>query len=441
MADGDKGSLPVRMHHPNGDVTDYGEPVRKRPAPTASAASSIGLMVFAGMMIALFSMGIRNIVPLWQTPMLQDLGWTSVEFSFAIGVQNLMWGFFAPVFGGLADKYGARTVLVFGALLQAGGIWVMSQASTPQLFFVSAGLMLGFAQSAAGMGIVLGAVGRVVHERHRTMAFGLITSASSAGMIVLTPVGEALLTTFAWSDAFVWLAALSLPMVVFAFFINGRKDEDDPSTAEIAKLTVGAALSEAFRHRGYLLLVLGFFVCGFHVTFIAVHLPKYLNDIGLGWELGAKALMIIGVFNVAACLAVGVVATWIQKRTVLAIIYLLRGAVILGFVMAPPSEWSVYLFAAGIGVLWLSTIPPTQAIVAQVFGTQYMTMLFGVAFLSHQLGSFLGVYLGAEAVDRLGSYELVWYAAVALGIFAAICHILIDERPIERSKAEPAPAE
>lgn len=438
---------PIRVHHPNGDVTGYGEAIRsgrRTGGPSPDLGSSIATMVFAGALIALMSMGIRSIVPLWQTPMMQDLGWTSLEFSIAIATQNLLWGLFSPVFGALADKFGSEKTLAFGAILQAAGLWVMSAASDPTTFFLSAGLLIGFAQSAAGMGIVLGAVGKVVHERHRTIVFGLITSASSAGMIVFTPIGRALLEGMHWSDAFSWLAIIALPMIVLALFLKNRRG-GGPSTAETANLTIREALGEAASHRGYKLLVLGFFVCGFHVTFIGVHLPKYLNDIGLGWQLGADALMIIGVFNVAACLGVGVVASATSKRGVLALIYLLRAVAIAGFVLAPPSAWSVYLFSAAMGILWLSTVPPTQGIVAQVFGTQYMTMLFGFAFLSHQVGSFLGVYLGAEAVDRLGSYELVWFVAIGLGLLASACHVFIDETPVKRqpksAAADAVPAE
>jgi len=226
--------------------------------------------------------------------------------------------------------------------------------------------------------------------------------------------------------------------LTLALLVRSSQGPGEPSTARIAQLTVREALGEAFSHRGYVLLVLGFFVCGFHVTFITVHLPKYLNDIGLGWSLAADAFIILGVFNVASCLVVGVVATALSKRGVLAAIYLGRAVVITAFVLTPPSVWSVYLFAATMGVLWLSTVPVTQGLVAQVFGTQYMTMLFGFAFFSHQIGAFLGVYLGAEAVDRLGSYEMVWYAAVGLGLFAALCHIPIDERPLARLAPKPA---
>lgn len=399
----------------------------------------VGAIVFAGALIALLSMGVRSVLPLWQTPMLQDLGWTSFEFSVALATQNLLWGAFSPLFGALADRFGAWSSLLVGAMLQAAGLWVMSAAADPTAFFLSAGLMIGVAQSASGMGIVLGAVGRVVPERHRTMAFGLITSASSAGMIVVTPIGRALLETQGWADAFVGLAILSLPMIALAFLMRTRRGHGGGGDA--ARITIGQALGEAARHRGYVLLVIGFFVCGFHVTFIGVHLPKYLNDIGLGWQLGATAMMIIGVFNVASCLAVGVVASAVSKKGVLAMIYIGRAVAIAAFVLAPPSEWSVYLFAATIGVLWLSTVPPTQGIVAQVFGTQHMTMLFGIVFLSHQVGSFLGVTLGARAFDALGSYDLVWYAAVGLGILAAVCHILIDEKPVTRTAAAPAPAE
>lgn len=434
---------PIGMHHPNGDVTAYGEAVRQATTTgdvVRRWGPSVGMMVLAGALLALISMGVRNVIPLWQTPMLQDLGWSSLEFSIALATQNLLWGLFSPVFGAVADKFGSEKTLVFGAMLQAAGLWVMSAATDPTTFFLSAGLMIGIAQSAAGMGIVLGAVGRVVHERHRTMVFGLMTSASSAGMIVMTPIGRGLLESMHWSDAFVGLAIVSLPTIVLALLLRSNQGQGGQSTAATVNLTIGQALGEAAKHRGYKLLVLGFFVCGFHVTFIGVHLPKYLNDIGLGWQLGATALMIIGVFNVASCLAVGVIASVFSKKDVLAAIYILRSAAILAFIMAPPSAWSVYIFAAAIGVLWLSTVPPTQGIVAQVFGTQYMTMLFGVVFLSHQIGSFLGVYLGAVAADRFGNYDLVWFAAIGLGILAAVCHIFIDERPVERAPTTPAPA-
>jgi predicted MFS family arabinose efflux permease len=481
------GMKPVRVYRPEGGVTEYTGPAPSAPAyvpprtrqaappiqPSVTApagaayapsaapdepaqsyapideparptywAPPLAIMIVAGVLIALLSMGTRNIVPLWQTPMLSDLGWTSTQFSIAIATQNLLWGLFSPVFGGLADKYGSHKVLIFGAVLQALGLWVMSAANTPETFFLSAGVMLGVAQSAAGMGIVLGAIGKVVKEEHRTTAFGLITSASSAGMIVMTPIGQYLLENMTWSDAFVWVAILSTPMIVLAFLIRSGRNADDQTTAGIANQTIGGALTEALSHKGYILLTIGFFVCGFHVTFIGVHLPKYLNDIGLGWQLGAKALMVIGVFNVAACLVVGPLAGRYSKRGILALIYLGRAAVFLGFLMLPPSALTVYVFAAALGVLWLSTVPPTQGLVAQMFGTKYMTMLFGVVFLSHQLGSFLGVTLGAAAFDYLGSYDLVWYTCVALGLIAALFHIFIDERPVDRSHAQAAaPAE
>ena len=408
------------------------------PPQSRSLGPSIGLMIFSAAVIALMSMGLRNVFTLWQTPMLADLGWSSSTFSIAIAAQNLIWGAAAPFFGAIADKFGARPTVVFGALLQAAGLWVMSRASDPSLFFLSAGVMIGMAQAAGGMGILLGAVGRVVHERHRPMAFGLITSASSAGMIVMTPIGKAFLDSMSWSEAFFALAIVSLPVVILALFVGGRQEPGQPSTAEVAHLTLGEALGEALSHRGYVLLVIGFFVCGFHVTFIGLHLPKYVNDIGLGQSAGAYVLMIIGVFNVAACLAVGPLVSIVKKKNVLAWIYLLRAAAILAFVMAPVSEWSVYLFAASIGILWLSTVPPTQALVAQMFGTQYMTTLFGVAFFSHQIGGFLGAYGGGLAFDRFGSYDLAWFIGIGLGLFAAVCHVLIDERPAARLRAASA---
>ncbi|MGZ0189009.1 MAG: MFS transporter, partial [Alphaproteobacteria bacterium] len=284
------------------------------PAVGRRTGIPIGFMIFCGAAIALMSMGIRSILPLWQTPMLDELGWTSLQFSIALATQNLLWGAFSPIFGAIADKFGSEKVLTFGALLQVAGIWLMSQVSDPTMFFLSGGVMIGIAQSAAGMGIVLGAIGRLVEPRHRTMAFGLITSASSAGMIVMTPIGRSLLENNAWSDAFVMLSIIAVPMVLLTLFVRSNQNTGDLSTAAVAKLTIGEALGEALRHRGYVLLIFGFFVCGFHVTFIGVHLPKYLNDAGIGWQVAANALMIIGVFNVAACLAVGVIASTFSHK-------------------------------------------------------------------------------------------------------------------------------
>ena len=400
----------------------------------------VGFMIFCGAVIALVSMGVRNMTPLWQAPMLQDLGWSSSDFTIAIATQNLMWGALSPLFGGLADRFGAPRVLIFGALLQIAGLWIMSMANEPTVFFLSAGLMIGTAQAAAGMGIVLGAIGRLVDESKRTMAFGLITSASSAGMVILTPIGRAFLETQGWSAAFLAIAALSLPMLLLAPFIGRKRTAAEPTTAEVARQTVGAALSEAFKHRGYILLTVGFFVCGFHVTFVGAHFSNYLESAGLGWQLGATALMIIGVFNVFSCLGFGIIASTLSKKGVLSVIYFGRAALFGAFLMFPLTEWSVYIFAAVLGLLWLSTVPPTQGLVAQLFGTQYMTMLFGVVFFSHQIGSFLGAWLGALAFDQLGSYDTIWMASIGLGVLSGICHLFIDESPAARLRTNASAA-
>jgi predicted MFS family arabinose efflux permease len=292
--------------------------------------------------------------------------------------------------------------------------------------------MIGTAQAAAGMGIVLGAIGRLVDESKRTIAFGLITSASSAGMIILTPIGRTLLETQGWSAAFLAVAVLTLPMLLLAPFIGRKRNDGEPTTAAVAHQTVGSALTEALRHKGYLLLTIGFFVCGFHVTFVGAHFSNYLESEGLGWQLGATALMIIGVFNVVSCLGVGVIVSFLSKKGVLSVIYFGRAALVGAFLLFPVTEWSVYIFSAVLGILWLSTVPPTQGLVAQLFGTQYMTMLFGVVFFSHQIGSFLGAWLGALAFDHLGSYDVIWFASIGLGILSGVCHLFIDERPVGR---------
>ena len=395
----------------------------------------VALVAAAAAIIALLSMGLRSAIPLYQVPMLADVGWGRTEFALALALQQLLWGAFSPVFGGIADRYGAGKVLAFGGLLYSAGLALMAFSTDPLSFTVTAGLMVGSAQAAAGMGIALGSVGRMVPEEKRSWAFGLVTMGSSAGMLVILPVGQVFLEVFGWSMGFAAMACVALIMVPLAFPLSGKPA--GMSVGAVANLTIGQALREAFKHRSYLLLVAGFFVCGFHVSFIGTHLPAYVIDLGLPPETGAGALMTIGIVNVISAYTAGVLGGRFSKVKMLSIMYLSRAVFITVMLLSPPTQMTIYIFAGGMGLFWLSTVPLTSGLVAVMFGTQYMTMLFGFVFFGHQVGSFLGVYLGGLLFDQTGSYNVVWWIGAALGVFAALIHLPISEKPVQRTVLAP----
>ena len=397
----------------------------------ATNGPPILLVVGAAALLALLSMGIRASIPLYQVPMLADVGWEGRSaFAMAIAIQNLMWGILGPVFGGLADKFGPARVLMFGAALSAAGLALMAFSTDPLSFTITAGLIAGSGQAAAGMGIALGAVGRMVPAERRSWAFGIVTMGSSAGFLVILPVGQIFLESFGWSMGVLALGLLACLMIPLAYPMSGKAT--GPTVGAAANLTIGGALREAFQHRSYILLITGFFVCGFHVAFIGTHLPAYITDLGLEAKVGAIALMLIGIVNILGAYISGVLGDRISKPWLLSAIYIGRAFVIAGMLLAPASEWTIYAFSAGMGLLWLSTVPLTSALVGVMFGTQYMTMLMGFVFFSHQVGSFLGVYLGGLLFDVTGSYTIVWWIGAGLGIFAAIVHIPISEKPVVR---------
>ena len=389
------------------------------------------LVVAAAAIIAMLSMGLRAAIPLYQVPMLTEVGWGRTEFALALALQQLLWGAFSPVFGGIADKVGPGRVLAFGGQLYSAGLALMAFSTDPATFTITAGLMVGTAQAAAGMGIAIGSVGRMVPEERRSWAFGIVTKGSSAGMLVILPVGQVFLDAFGWSMGFVAMGCLALVMVPLVFPLSGKPA--GPTVGAVANMTIGQALREAFRHRSYLLLVLGFFVCGFHVSFIGTHLPAYITDLGLPPATGAAALMTIGVVNVISAYTAGVLGGRFSKTKMLSLMYLSRAIFITAMMLAPKTELTIYAFAFGLGLFWLSTVPLTSGLVAVMFGTQYMTMLFGFVFFSHQVGSFLGVYLGGLLFDQTGSYDVVWWMGVGLGLFAALVYLPISEKPVQRT--------
>ncbi|MBT5415909.1 MAG: MFS transporter [Rhodospirillaceae bacterium] len=386
------------------------------------------VIITAGCLIALITFGVRAGFGVFLAPISADLGWGREVFAFAIAIQNLVWGAAQPVAGAIADRYGSGRVLAVGGLLYAAGIYLMSVSTSPFEMQMSAGVLVGLGLAGASFAVVLAAIGRAVSPERRSLALGIGTAAGSLGQFLLVPVGQALLAEYGWTMALVLLSVLSLAVVPLASALTGRSKA---GAGEVDQ-ALGAALREAGGHSSYMYLTAGFFVCGFQVVFIAIHLPAYITDIGLSAELGGYALALVGLFNVIGSFAAGFFGGRFSKKYLLTGIYLARSAVIAAFVLAPPSAAAVLLFSAAIGLLWLSTVPLTSGLVAQFFGVRYMATLFGIVFFSHQIGSFLGVWLGGYLFDATGSYDVVWWINVALGLGAGLLHLPIVERGVPR---------
>jgi MFS family permease len=373
-------------------------------------------------------MGIRHGFGLFLQPMSADLHWGRETFALALAVQNLMWGATQPFAGMLADKYGSGRVLLAGTLLYSLGLLTMAHAATPLMMVLTAGVLIGTGLSGVTFSVVSGVLGRSYPPEKRSMALGISAAAGSFGQFALLPLTQWLLSHVGWYGALLALAGVGLLMAPLSVALVERR------TAHVHtfRQSAGEAMREAIGHRGYVLLTLGFFVCGFQVTFVGVHLPSYLLDRGLPAYVGVTALMLIGLFNIFGTYLSGWLGARVSKKYILSAIYFGRSVVIVAFLLAPISPLSVYAFAVALGILWLSTVPATNGIVAQVFGVRYLAMLSGFTFFSHQVGSFLGVWLGGLVFDRTGSYNLVWYLSIALGVVAGLLNLPIDEREIAR---------
>lgn len=393
---------------------------------------SVQQVLLCGALIVTLSMGIRHGFGFWLQPIITERGWTRETFSFAMAVQNLAWGLAGPIAGMLADRFGAWKVLIAGGMAYVLGLLAMATASHPLGFTMGAGVLIGIAQSGATYAVIYGVLGRTVSPEKRSWAFGVAAAAGSFGQFVMIPVETWLISHLGWQTALFMLAATALLIAPLALGMRERQ----ATGATAGHQSIGQALREAFGYRSFQLLMLGYFVCGFQVVFIGVHLPSYLKDHGLGLEVSTGALMLIGLFNIFGTYAAGSLGQRVQKRYLLSGIYGLRAVAILTFISLPLTPISVYLFAAVIGFLWLSTVPPTNAVVAQIFGAQHLSMLGGFVFLSHQVGSFLGVWLGGKLYDATGSYDVVWWLAIALGVMAMLANLPVRETAIAR--AQPA---
>ena len=383
-----------------------------------------------GAAIVTLSMGVRHGFGLWLQPITQDMGWTRENFAFALAVQNLAWGFFGIFAGMAADRFGAFRVLLVGSLLYALGLAGMALSPTPFLFMLTAGLVIGAAQAGTTYAVIYGVIGRQIPAEKRSWAMGVAAAAGSFGQFLMVPVEGWLIGGFGWQNALLILGTGVLLIMPLALFL--REPGFTGGAAPKRDQTIGQALREAFGYRSFQLLMAGYFVCGFQVVFIGVHMPSYLKDNGLSPQVASYALALIGLFNVIGTYAAGALGQRMAKRHILAFIYFARSVAIVLFLWAPLTPTSVYIFSAVMGVLWLSTVPPTNAVVAQIFGVAHLSMLGGFVFFSHQIGSFMGVWLGGFLYDKTGSYDIVWYIAIALGVFAALVNLPVRETAIAR---------
>jgi MFS family permease len=392
---------------------------------------SLPQLLLCGAAIVTLAMGIRHGFGLWLQPITQAHGWTRETFAFAIAIQNLAWGVTGVLAGMAADRFGASRVIVLGAVAYSLGLIGMAYADTSLLFAMTAGVLIGVAQSGTTYAVVYGVIGRNVPAEKRSWAMGVTAAAGSFGQFLMVPTEGFLISQFGWQQALVLLGFAALLIAPLAWglrepgFAGGGSHQREQSVVD--------AMREAFKYPSFKLLMAGYFVCGFQVVFIGVHMPSYLKDKGLSPQVASYALALIGLFNVFGTYAAGVLGQRLAKRKILAFIYLSRAATISVFLLAPLTPLSVYVFASVMGLLWLSTVPVTNALVAQIFGVAHLSMLSGFVFFSHQIGSFMGVWLGGYLYDKTGSYDLVWYIAIALGVAAALINLPIKEVALVRA--------
>lgn len=386
------------------------------------------LIILAACCISMLTFGPRGSSGNFQLPIMSAYGWGSDTFSFALAIQNLLWGLGQPFAGALADRFGSVRVLSGGALLYASGCALMAIADTPVTFTLTAGVLIGFGLSGCAMSLVVGALAKLLPDSKRSMGFGLVTAAGSFGQFLFSPLSGAMIQNVGWQETTIFFALVMLLILPLSLFVASAPIEKN----SVDQQTLSEALREAFAHRSYVLLVLGFFTCGFQLAFITVHFQKYVVEAGLSPQVGYWAFALVGLFNIMGSLGSGWLATRMPRRYILSFIYFSRSLVTLAFILLPPSSISAYLFGALSGLLWLSTVPPTSGLIGQMFGTRYFATLYGFAFFSHQVGGFLGVLLGGVLREQTGSYEIVWSMSIALGVASALINLPIVEKPVVR---------
>lgn len=408
--------------------------------PDAGARTDVPLpwiIIASGCLIAALGFGPRTAMGFFQLPLLAETGWDRTTFALAMAIQNLMWGAGQPIFGAIADRYGTWRVMAIGGLMYAVGLLLTAMPSSPLMLHASGGILIGLGVASSSFGLVLAAFARNVSAEKRSLVFGMGTAAGSAGMFIFAPISQSMIDALGWSDTLIWFAAAMLLVPVLAIPLRGNAASGSVQLAEIQQ-SLGEALREAFGHKSYVLLISGFFVCGFQVAFINTHFPAYISDIGIEARYAVLGIALIGFFNIIGSLASGIIGQKYSKPLFLTLLYIGRSIAVTAFLLLPQTPTSVIVFSIVIGLLWLSTVAPTNALVAVMFGTRHLGLLGGIVFFSHQMGSFLGVWLGGYLYDLLGSYDPVWWLGVALGLFAAVVHLPISERPVDRPTAAPA---
>lgn len=403
-----------------------------RSAARSAAVASPLIILIAGCLIALLTFGPRASSGFFLLPMSNQYGWGRDVFGLALALQNLLWGLGSPFAGAIADRFGTVRVLCVGALIYAAGIAMMSYASTPGLLQLSAGVLVGFGLSACSFNLVLAAFGKLLPDRWKSIGFGAGTAAGSFGQFLFPPLATGLISRVGWQETLIVFAVVLLLVLPLSLALATRGTDAQRQASALPSQSIGGALREAFAHPSYVLLVLGFFTCGFQLAFVTVHMPAFLADKGITAEVGAGTLALIGLFNMIGSLTAGALATRFSRKWMLALIYAARGVVIAAFILLPISPASCLVFGAALGLLWLSTVPPTSGLVLLMFGARYMAMLYGFAFFSHQVGGFLGVWLGGILYEATGGYEVVWWLSVALSFASAAINLPIRERPVER---------
>jgi MFS family permease len=397
----------------------------------SGAPSLPWLIIVCGCLIAALTFGPRSAMGFFQLPMLAEKGWDRTTFGLAMAIQNLAWGIGTPIFGALADKYGTWRVLALSGVMYAAGLVMMAMATSATMLHIGGGLLVGLGVASGSFGIVLAAFARNVAPEQRSFVFGLGTAAGSAGMFLFAPLSQGLISAYGWYDTLIVMSVMMLIIPVLAAPLRGNSSSGSAQQA-VFQQTAGEALREALAHRSYILLFSGFFVCGFQVAFITAHFPAYISDIGIEARYAVIALALIGFFNIIGSLSAGYIGQRYSKPMFLVWIYLGRSVLVTAFLLLPQTPATVITFSIIMGLLWLSTVPPTNSLVAIMFGTRHLGMLGGVVFFSHQIGSFLGVWLGGYLYDAFGTYDPVWWLGVLLGLFAAIVHWPIQEKPVDR---------
>ena len=414
----------------------------KIATPALAGWRTPAVIVVCGCLVATLAFGPRSAFGVFLQPLSMANGWGRDVFALSVAIQTLLYGAAQPFSGGLADRFGTIRVIIAGALLYALGVFMMAHATTPGMLYLSSGVLIGFGLSGCSFNLIISSFGKLLPESWRSMSFGAGTAAGSFGQFLFSPLGVYLINSFGWQTALEVFAGLLLFIIPLAFAVAAPGADAPAGAARTPDAAVAQtykqALAEAFGHRSYILLVLGFFTCGFQLGFVTVHLPAYLIDRGLSAEVGGWTLGVIGLFNIVGSMLSGWLGGFLPKRYILSTIYFTRALTVVMLITLPPSPTVTMIYGALTGLLWLSTVPPTSGLVALMFGTRWLAMLFGIAFFSHQVGGFLGVYLGGVLFEQTGSYNVVWWLGVLFGVLSAVINLPIVEKPVVRIAAAAA---